>query len=595
MKMRGFKSLTGKLLAIYLTLVAVSVFFLFSILEFRTFLADRDKLLEDLQSVLTIQSSPVEAALWEVKAEEVRKIVNDIGALAQVEGVLVTTADGQLVASAGLGDAQPAKPEYQATRQLVFKSEFFEEPVGTLQITVHDRRIRDALIQRLKVDGAVLAFMIIVLGVGTIATTNLLIGRPLSRMLRSIDKFKRENVREQVEWQSADELGQVVDAYNEMQIAQAEAEGSLRKARDELELRVEERTRELAEAKDEAEAATRVKAAFLATMSHEIRTPMNGIIGMVDMMMQTKLGDDQHQMIRTVRDSGYALLTIINDILDFSKIEAGKLGLETIPLSIRDTLEGVAETLAPNANKKEIKINVHVDPNIPDALLGDQVRLRQILFNIAGNAVKFTDEGRVLMRAFLVPTQDEKKATIRFEIIDSGIGISKEAQSELFKEFSQAESSTTRRFGGTGLGLSICQRLIEMMNGKIEVESELGEGSKIIVTLTLPVAEEHAIKSDGHDLSGLKILSAEDDAEKRELDAEYLRHWGAKVTTIGGIREAKSLALDAAGQGTPFDIIAMSSAWPLETRFAEIEAMQAEKDLAGTRFALMTETRNSSR
>jgi PAS domain S-box-containing protein len=245
--MYGFKSLTVKLLAIYLTLVALSALILFSVLEFRTFLADRDKLLKNLQNVLSIQSSPVEAALWEVNAEEVQKIVDDIGALAQVEGVLVRAVDGQLVARAGIADAQLDKPEYRATQQLVYKSEFFQEPVGTLQITVHDRSIRNALKERLAVDGAVMAFMIIVLGVGTIATTNLLIGRPLSLMLRSIDKFKRENVREQVEWQSADELGQVVNSYNEMQITQAEAEVSLLKARDELELRVEERTRELAE------------------------------------------------------------------------------------------------------------------------------------------------------------------------------------------------------------------------------------------------------------------------------------------------------------------------------------------------------------
>ena len=361
--------------------------------------------------------------------------------------------------------------------------------------------------------------------------------------------------------------------------------------------RVAERSeseRQLLEARDVAETATEAKAAFLATMSHEIRTPMTGVIGMVDMLVHTKLDDDQRQMMRTVRDSAYALLTIINDILDFSKIEAGKLELEAIPFSIRDTVEGVSETLRPNASNKGIRINVHVDPDIPDAVLGDQVRIRQILFNMAGNAVKFTEEGRVRICAFLGPTGDEKKATVRFEIIDTGIGISKEAQADLFTEFSQAESSTTRRFGGTGLGLSICQRLTEMMGGKIEVESELEKGSTFIVTLILPIAEEHAIKSDGHDLSGLNILIVSDDAEERELDAKYLRHWGAEVTTIGDIGEAKPLALEATGQGTPFDTIALGSAWSIETQVAEIEAMQAEKDLAGVRFVLMTQTRTKA-
>ena len=351
---------------------------------------------------------------------------------------------------------------------------------------------------------------------------------------------------------------------------------------------------EIKEAKEKAEDATKAKAAFLATMSHEIRTPMTGVIGMVDMLVHTELDDDQRQMMRTVRGSAYALLTIINDILDFSKIEAGKLELEAIPFSIRDTVEGTSETLGPNANNKGIRINIHVDPDIPDAVLGDQVRIRQILFNIGGNAVKFTEKGRVLIRAHLVPSRSKKKATVRFEIIDSGIGISEEAQASLFQEFSQAESSTTRRFGGTGLGLSICQRLTAMMGGKIEVESEFGKGSTFIVTLTFSIAEDHTIKSDGHDLAGLNVLFVGDDAEERELDAKYLRHWKADVATIGEIEAARPLALDAASQQKPFDIVVLGSAWPLETQAAHIEDMQKQEEFARTRFVLMTQTRTKA-
>ena len=356
----------------------------------------------------------------------------------------------------------------------------------------------------------------------------------------------------------------------------------------------EQAEKELHLARNTAEEATKAKAAFLATMSHEIRTPMTGVIGMVDLLTQSKLDDDQRQMMHTVRDSAYALLTIINDILDFSKIEAGKLELEAIPFSIRDTVEGMAETLGPNANNKGIRINIHVDPDIPDAVLGDQVRIRQILFNIGGNAVKFTEEGRVLIRASRVPSRSKKKATVRFEIVDSGIGISKEAQADLFTEFSQAESSTTRRFGGTGLGLSICQRLTEMMDGKIEVESEFGKGSTFIVTLTIPIAENHAIKSDGHDLAGLNVLLVSDVTEVCELDAKYLQHWNADVTTFGEIEETKTMALDAASQQKPFDIIVLGSDWSLETRAAHIEAMLNEDDLAETRYVLMTETRTKA-
>ena len=280
-------------------------------------------------------------------------------------------------------------------------------------------------------------------------------------------------------------------------------------------------------ARDAAEEATKAKATFLATMSHEIRTPMGGVIGMVDLLQQSKLTDDQRQMIDTVRDSAHSLLTIINDILDFSKIEAGKLDLEEIPISIRDIIEGAGEALAVNARSKGIGLSVYVDPDIPDAIVGDQVRLRQILFNFGSNAIKFTEQGKVLIRADKVPSRGKKKVTVRLQVIDEGIGIPEKAQAKLFQAFSQVEASTTRRFGGTGLGLSICQRLTEMMNGEIGVESMPGEGSTFSATITFPVAEEYTIKSDGHDLDGLNVLFAigDDDMRVSRTRFPWTQNW----------------------------------------------------------------------
>ena len=356
----------------------------------------------------------------------------------------------------------------------------------------------------------------------------------------------------------------------------------------------ERNEKEIRLARDAAEEATRAKAAFLATMSHEIRTPMGGVVGMIDLLQQTKLDDDQHHMTSTVRNSANSLLTIINDILDFSKIEAGKLDLEEVPISIRDAVEGVGEALAVNARNKNIGLAVFVDPDIPDAVLGDQVRVRQILFNLGGNAVKFTETGKVLIRADRLSSDDEDRATIRFSIIDDGIGIPEEAQANLFTAFSQVEASTTRRFGGTGLGLSICQRLTELMAGEIGVDSEPGVGSTFHATITFPVADEPSIRSDGLDLGGLKVLLAIEDDDMRDLTPRYLEEWKAEVVTISEIEALAETALAAVAKNAPFDVIGLISRKPLTDQIALVESMNGLTDLPSKRFVIACASREKS-